>query len=253
MAGVNLEKIFKKRSKLLLRFFFKTHYLNVIFFAILFVGAGLAAFFTRGNENLLLHYILGGVAILLFLFLLLSILRLFNGNLKREEVDAIYAHDRQIAYDGLFKNLVIENSKSKYQAEPFEIVCPELYPRRNKILYRYFKEDGKVYYTHVGYSWLFFGEKSLYYYHSTVNHVHGYVGYDVSCEFDYKDIVSISTVTDHKNNVETFVLTITLVNGESLDIALRTRPNKIYTSTHALNEKEAAVVATIRNVIRNSK
>lgn len=253
MAGVNLEKIFKKRSKLLLRFFFKKNCKNVILFSLLFVALLVGAILTKAFNPIFVHYILGGLTILAFLFLLLSILRLFNGNLTREEVDAIFAHDRKIAYDGLFKNLVIENVKTKYQADPLEIVCPELYPRRNKILYRFFEKDGKVYYTHVGYSWLFFGEKSLYYYHSVVNHVHGYVGYDVSYEFDYKDIVTIQTVTDHQNDVETFVLTVSLVNGETLDIALRTRPNKIYTSTHTLSDKEAQVVSTIRGVIRNSK
>lgn len=253
MAGVNLDKIFNKRSKLLLRFFFKTQCLSVLIFGLIFAGLLTGALVTINVENALIHYILGGAAVLGFLLFLLSILGLFNGNLKREEVDAIYAHDRSIAYEGLFKNLVIENAKSKYQADPVEVVCPQLYPGRNKILYRYFKEDGKVYYTHVGYSWLFFGEKSLYYYHSVVNHIHGFVGFDESYEFDYKDIVGIKTETNHQNNIETFVLTISLVNGETLDIALRTRPNKIYTSTHKLSEKEELILSRVRNVIRNSK
>ena len=93
----------------------------------------------------------------------------------------------------------------------------------------------------------------MYYYHSTVNHIHGFVGYDQSYEFDYEDVVSIQTVTSHDNHVEKFVLTISLTNGETLNIALRTRPNKIYASTHVLSNKEAEVVARIRSVIRNSK
>ena len=75
----------------------------------------------------------------------------------------------------------------------------------------------------------------------------------MSCEFDYKDIVSISTSTTHKNDVEALVLTLSLVNGETLDIALRTRPNKVYGSTHELSEKEASILSTIRGVIRKSK
>jgi hypothetical protein len=174
-------------------------------------------------------------------------------NITREELEAVIAHDRGIAYDGLFKNLAIENVRSRYQTDPIEVVCPEVYPRRKTIIYRYFKKDSKVYYSQIGYSWLLFGEKSLYYYHASVNHIYGYVGHEVSCEFDYKDIVSLQTDTTHENGVESLVLSISLVNGEVLDIALRTRPNRVYGSTHQLSEKEAQVISTIRNVVRNSK
>jgi hypothetical protein len=208
---------------------------------------------TVGSENNLSHLIAGSVTAFFFLIFLLSVLRLFNKNITREELEAVIAHDRGVAYKQLFTNLSIENVKSKYQADPIEVVCPEVYPRRKTIVYRYFKKDSKVYYSQIGYSWLFFGEKSLYYYHSSVNHIYGYVGHEVSCEFDYKDIVSIQTRTSHEHDVEKFVLTISLVNGQELDIALRTRPNRIYGSTHELSEKEAQVLSTIRNVIRNSK
>lgn len=253
MANINLEKILKKRTTLLLRFFFKVHRLTVLFFAVLLAIMSFVSYKTLNPENQKLHIILGCVTAVVFLFFLLSILRLFNNNITREELEAVIAYDRDIAYQGLFRNLSIENIKSKYQAEPIELVCPEVYPRRKTIVYRFFKKDAKVYYSQIGYSWLFFGEKSMYYYHSSVNHIYGLVGYEVSYEFDYKDIVSVKTVTNHQNGVETFVLQISLTNGEVLDIALRTRPNKKYGSTHQLSEKEALVLSTIRNVIRSSK
>ena len=253
MAHVNINKILKKRTKLLLNFFFRVKCFSALFCFLLLGVAVYVSYTTVGNEDHLVHLISGGVTSLVFLIFLLSVLRLFNKNITREELEAVIAHDRGIAYSQLFKNLSIENIKSRYQAEPIEVVCPEVYPRRKTIVYRYFKKDSKVYYSQIGYSWLFFGEKSLYYYHSSVNHIYGYVGHEVSCEFDYKDIVSIQTSTTHENDVEALVLSLSLVNGQTLDIALRTRPNRIYGSTHELSEKEAQVLSTIRSVIRNSK
>ena len=253
MAQMNLEKILKNRSKRMLDFFFRTKCLSVLIMATLLVIAGVICYISYNPEDTLPHLIVGGATILIFLLLLLSILRLFNNNLTREEVDAVIAHDRQIAFDGLFQNLSIENIKSRYQVEPLELVCPEVYPGRKTICYRYFKKDSKVYYSQVGYTWLFFGEKSLYYYHASVNHVYGFIGYEVSTEFDYKDIVTVQTSVKHYHGVERFMLTLTLVNGESVNIALRTRPNFFYGSTHSLSEKEASVLSTIRQVIRKSK
>ena len=253
MTQIRLDKILKKRDKRLLDFFFRVKCLSVLVMFILLAVSCLVCYLTVDPENNLPHLIVGGVTILVFLLFLLSILRLFNNNITREEVDAIIAHDREIAFNGLFQNLAIENIRSRYQVEPLELVCPEVYPRRKTIVYRYFKEDSKVYYSQIGYTWLFFGEKSLYYYHSSVNHVYGYIGYEVSTEFDYKDIVTVQTTVNHVHGVETLMLTLSLVNGEYVNIALRTRPNNFYGSTHALSDKEAAVLSTIRKVIRNSK
>lgn len=251
MTDMNLEKILRNRVKLLLNFFFNVKCWSVLIFLILLVLGCVASYFTI--EYSTIHIICGAVTGLIFLFLLLAILRLFNKNITREEVDAIIAGDRSVVYDELFRSLSIEKLRSKYQAEPIELVCPEAYPGMNSIVYRYFNKDNKIYYSQIGYSWILFGEKSMYYYHASINHIHGYTGYEVSHEFDYKDIVSIKTAVTHENNVEKFVLTLSLTNGETLDIALRTRPNRVYKSTHKLSEKEELVLSTIRNVIRNSK
>ena len=251
MAQTKMEKILKNRVKLLLNFFFNVKCWSALIFFLLFVGGCVAAFFTLSNP--IVHYICGGVSALLFLLFLLALLRLFNNNITLEEAEKVFALDRQVVYDELFRSLSIEKLRSKYQAEPIELVCPEEYPRINSIVYRYFNKINKVYYSQVGYSWLLFGEKSMYYYHASVNHVYGYTGYEVSHEFDYKDIVSIKTAVSHENNVEKFVLSLSLSNGESLDIPLRTIPNKVYESTHKLTDKEALVLSTIRQIIRSSK
>ena len=251
MADIKFEKILKKRVKLLLNFFFNVKCWSVLVFFILLVIGCVASYFTLVNT--IVHFICGSVSILIFLFFLLAILRLFNKNITREEVEAIFARDRSFVYDELFKSLSIEKIRSKYQAEPIELVCPEEYPTINSIIYRFFKKDSKVYYSQVGYSWLLFGEKSMYYYRASINHIFGFTGYETSYEFDYKDIVSIKTAVTHENHVEKFTLTLSLTNGETLVIPLRTIPNKVYESTHKLTEKEAFVLSTIRNVIRSSK
>ena len=251
MSNTNLNKILANRAKLMLDFFFRVKRWSVLVFFILFAVSALAAGLTVKYD--VVHIILGCVTAIFFLLFLLAVLSLFNKNITREEVEAVIAYDRQIVYDELFKNLSIEKLRSKYQTDPIEVICPEVYPKMNSIVYRYFRFDNKTYYSQVGYSWLFFGEKSMYYYHASVNHIYGYNGYEVSYEFDYKDIVSIKTAVNHENNVETFVLTVSLTNGEKLDIALRTRPNNFYESTHKLSEKEVQILSTIRSVIRNSK
>ena len=147
MTDMNLNKILKNRTKLLFRFFFRVHCLSVLVFFLILAVSAAVSYFTVGNENAMVHLISGSVSALAFLLFLLSILRLFNGNITREELEAVIAHDRGVAYEGLFKNLAIENVKSKYQADPIEIVCPEVYPKRKTIVYRYFKKDHKVYFS----------------------------------------------------------------------------------------------------------
>ena len=246
-----LNRILPNRVKLMLDFFFRVKGWSILVCFILFALAAIASGLTVQSKEI--HIIFGCVTALFFLLLLLAILSLFNKSISREEVEILMAYDRQFVFDELFKNLSIEKLRSKYQTEPIEIVCPEVYPKMNSIVYRYFRYYNKTYYSQVGYTWLFFGEKSMYYYHASVNHIYGYNGYEVSNEFDYKDIVSIKTAVNHENDIETFVVTLTLTNGEALNIALRTRPNGSYESTHKLSEKEEQILSTIRSVIRNSK
>lgn len=252
MAELKSKKLLSKRTKLLYNYFLKARSFAIIFFAVLlliFVGV---TYLTSGG-NLIVHLVFGGVSILVFLLFLLSLLRVFNRNIKTEELEYIIKVDREAAYSNVFKNLDIENIKSKYQADPLEIICPEVYPGRKSIAYRYNKKNRKVYYSQVGYSWLFFGEKSLYYYHISVNHIHGYVGHEVSTEFDYSDVVSIHTETTHKGHVERLTLKLTLINGETFAINLRNLPNRDYGSTHKLSDREAEIITTIRNIVRNAK
>ena len=251
MSEVNLNKILEKRTKLLLDFFFRVRYWGFLVFLVIFLVSVILSAILLFNDTA--HIIAGCISAICFLLFLLALLGVFDKTIKREEVEAVMAYDREIVYNELFRNLSIEKIRSKYISDPIEVVCPEVYPKMNSIIYRYFRYDNKIYYSQVGYSWLFFGEKSLYYYHASVNHIYGYTGYEVSYEFDYKDIISIKTSVNHEDDVETFTLTLSLANGETLDIALRTRPNKFYESTHKLSEKEAKILSTIRNVIRNSK
>ena len=46
---------------------------------------------------------------------------------------------------------------------------------------------------------------------------------------------------------------LSLVNGEVVEINLRSRPTKYYESSHALTELEEKVLTTIRKTIRENK
>ena len=251
MTEMKLEKILGKRVKLLLNFFFKVRSWGVVVCLILMVLAGIASYFTLPYGWV--HTLCGCLTALFFLLFLLALLRLFNSNITQEEAEAVFAYDRKVVYDELFRNLSLEKNRSNYQAEPIELIVPEEYPRINTIVYRFFPKTGKLFYSQIKYSWILFGEKSMHYYHASVNHIHGYTGYEGSYEFDYKDIVSVKTLVTHENNVEKLILTLSLVNGETLDITLRSVVNKVYESTHKLSEKEALILSTIRKVIRGSK
>ena len=253
MADINLERILEKRVKFMIRFFYRPHIFGILLLFLVLGGCGYVSYTTVGNENPMVHLITGTVTVVAFLLFLLSILVMFNKNLSSEEVDALIAHDRSVAYEGLFENLVIENNKGNYQTDPIEVVCPDIYPNRKPVAYRYFKKSNKVYYSHIGYTWLFFGENSLYYHHSSINHIYGGVDEEVSCEFNYKDIVSVQTTRAYEKGIRVLVLSISLVNGEVFDIPLRIRPNRISDATYQLTEKEASIISTIRKVVRKSK
>ena len=252
MAQVNRKKLYKKRWRKMLYFFFKVKSVSVFVTLVLLIGVLLAAYFTKGN-NLAVHVILGSVSILAFLIFLLAILRAFNNKLTCAEMDVIIADSRKKAYDGLFVNFAVNNSKKEFIAEPIELTCPEVFPGRKTIVYRHFKKTGKVYYSQMGYTWLLFGPNRLFYYHASVNYIYDLLGYETATEVSYKDIVSVKTETTYRNNTEMVTLYLSLTNGEVIDIKLRTRPSKLYTSTHELNETEVKVLSTIRKIIRENK
>lgn len=257
MTKINEKSIYKKREKLLLNFFFNVKSRIAIIFFVLFAAALAATFLTRefGSDNGLkiAHICLGSLSILLLLLFILSLLHVFNGNITYEELEQIIKNDREIAYSGLFQGLAIKNSKSDYLEAPIEVISPELYPGRNTIVYRYIKETNKVYYSQSGYSWLLFGEKRLFHYHASVNHIYGYVGFEVAQEISYSDIVNVKSEVVRQNKLETLTISLSLINGEVINIVLRAIPGLEVGSTHRLSELETKIITTIRQVIRDNK
>lgn len=248
---VNTTKLLKRREKLMFNFFFKVKSKAAILFFLGMVVLGVGAYFTL--ENKLIHYILGSLTALCLLCGLLSLLHVFNGNISIAELEEIIKHDRQIAYDGLFKNLAIRDNKADFIESPLEVVCPDLYPGRNTIVYRYMKKNNKVYYSQTGYNWLLFGKDSLFHYTASVNHIYGYVGYEVAEEVRYTDVVNVKTVVSKENNCERLTLYLSLVNGTEVKLILRNLPNQLENSTRQLSDVEANLINTVRRCIRNNK
>lgn len=250
MAQVNEKKLLKKRSKRMLEFFFKIRSKSVIIALVLLLAAVAATYYAIHIKNVNLHYVLGSVSIFVFVLFLLSILRVFNNKLTCDDLEAIIDIDRRTALNGLFKNFAIKNSKSEYISDPIEITCPEVYPGRKTIVYRFIKKRNKVYYSQTGYSWLFFGQDRLFYYHASINHVHGFVGYEVASEVLYENIVHVRSESTFIRGQERITLYLSLVNGEVIDVVLRSRPTKIYESSHELTPVEEKILTSIRTNLR---
>ena len=252
MAQVNEKKLLKKRSKRMLEFFFKVRSKSVVITLLILAIFASVTYYAIGKEMLTLHYVLGSFSILAFVLFLLSILRVFNNKLTCEDLDAIIAVDRSTAFGGLFKNFAIKNAKSEYIADPIEITCPEVYPGRKTIVYRFIKKRSKVYYSQTGYSWLFFGQDRLFYYHASINHIYGYVGHEIASEVEYKNIVHVRSESTYVKGQERITVYLSLVNGEVLEIVLRTRPTKVYKSSHDLSPVEEQILTSIRTHLRNN-
>lgn len=248
---VNKKQLLRKRVKLMFNFFFKVRSKLIILFVLLLAGSATAAYFTVANP--LAHYILGSVTALFFLLTFLCLLRLFNGNLTYQEVEQLIKHDRQIAYDGLFKNLAIRDEKTDYVSTPVEVVSPDLYPGRNTIVYRYIKKTNKIYYSQSSYSWLLFGKDTLFHYRASVNHIYGLVGYEIAQEISYSDIVNVKTVVGKTNNTETLTLSLGIINGTNVDVVLRNLPNQLSDQTRQLSDAETSIINKVRKAVRENK
>lgn len=260
MATMKIEKLKKRRSKLLLNYFFNVKGKAAIILLFLFIIAGAFAFLTSSSSpvesmiNSKTHLYLGSGVIFLFLLFLLALLNVFTNRITcDEEVEALLNIDKKAAFDEMFSNFALKNDQKEFICNPIEITYPEVYPGRNTIVYRYSKESKKVYYSQVGFNWLMFGQKTFYYYHMAVNHIYGYVGYGVAEEVNYKDIVSVKTVTTRRSKFEKVTLFLSLKSGEKIEIVLRNRPTKSEGSTENLNEQEKLVLGIIRKTIREQK
>lgn len=252
MAQVNEKKLLKKRCKRMLEFFFKIGSKSALIALVILLAAASWTFYAMSIKNVWLHYVLGSVSVFAFVIFLLSILRVFNNKLTPDDLEAVIAIDRRAALNGLFQNFAIKNSKNEYICDPIEITSPEVYPGRKTIVYRFIKKRNKVYYSQTGYSWLFFGKERLFYYHASINHVHGFVGHEIASEVSYKNIVHVRSESTFEKGQERITVYLSLVNGEIISIVLRSRPTKVYESSHELTEVEEKILTSIRTNIREN-
>lgn len=259
MKRVRTDKLLKRRAKLILDYFFNVKgKLLAIFSVTLIVLLAFSVLTCSQNfavlANETIHYILGSLAIFNLLLILLTVLKVFSSKIDYEELEQIFETDRKVAKEELFKVMALKNDRKDYINDPIEIICPENYPGRNTIVYRYEPAIKKVFYSQTGYLWLLFGAKTFYYYHVSINHVYGMVGFESGVEVNYKDIVSVKTETKRSNKVESLVMSLGLINGETLEIVIRNAPSKLDDgSTKRLSESEEKIVKLLREIIRNNK
>ena len=271
---VKVKKLNKQRARLTVDYFFHRgrYAAYVILFMLFAIVFGVLAVVRVGYPT---HYIFSSVCLLLLLFAILTIVKVFSNQIDCVTLERLMAKDREVAYAGLFDHLAIVNDRSKYLAEPIELVVPQVYPGRTTLLYRYDKKSQKLYYSQTGYTWILFGESNLFTYNVSVNHIHGFVGYECADEISYSDVVNVQSRVEKENGIETLMVTLSLINSEKIDICLRrraTRAEKYLNSlpknerkalinsgaqfegsTDALNDREKELIARIRLAIRNNK
>jgi len=263
---INLSSLNKHRARLMVNYFFnRKYYIGsaiLLGFLALLCGAGAIIFETEVlkdfGQRTLMHILLAVGFLFCTLFTILFIIKLFANFIDHTTLEAIIGRDRAKAMDGLFGHLAIENDSKQYIETPIELVSPEMYPGRNKTLYRYEKKAKKIYYSQTGYTWVLFGENNLFLYHVAVNHVNGFVGFEDACEVAYSDIVNVRTSVTREKTFEFLKMNLSLVDGHSLEITIRGR--KIFLlngqfddSTYPITDSEALIVERIRKVIRSHK
>ena len=275
---IRQKKFNRRRARLMIGYFFnsKAYILAAICFFLLAVGCGISAVFFKEQPRW--HIGFGGLTIVFLLFVVLIAIRAFSGRINWATLEHVIENDRKRAYMGLFKHLAINNNRKEYIDDPLEIKSATMYPGRTRTLYRYEKKTGKLYYSQTSYTWVLFGENNLFVYNSLVNHINGYVGYEVASEVSYQDIVNVQSSVNRHGNLEFLLMTLTLLDGKELVITLRSTPNRgrvdyvegdiarpekqdIYSrrakdavgSTDALSEKEAFIIQKIRMNIREHK
>lgn len=251
------EEYFKKhREKLMLNFFFnKRSIVLVIILALLTIGLGFGAYYFADT---LIHYIFGFATAIALLFFILGTVRVFNSQIDEVVVEGAISDARNIAYQDLYKTLAINNRKDEYIEDPLEFINPDLYPGRNTILYRFVRKSGKVYYSQTRYDWILFGEKNLFHYGSSINHIYGFVGFEVADEVAYTDIVNVKTtvkrITKNFHVYDQLVLNISLVDAREIEVIIRNRVvKKDHGSTLRIDALEEQVLKKLRLAIRNNK
>lgn len=153
-------------------------------------------------------------------------------------------------------------SKADYpNVAPFVITIPEGFHFSDKVKYRLdISADGTqtLLYDQSQVTTIFFGETTVFYHRSNINHKTGEIAYDVAGEFSYFDIVYVETAFkfDNEDRPKHLYLTLDLSLADGTQVNLKLRNERLEfasPSEELITEKEQFVLRTFKERIRKSK
>jgi len=141
------------------------------------------------------------------------------------------------------------------------ITVPDAFDKDGRVNYRLdTREDGThtLLYDQALVTALFFGHDTLYYHQANIDHRDGHIGFDVSGEFSYFDVVHMETSLKYDNNDKpkyiTLDIEIGLSDGNKVPFHLRNhRIHDDYNLDTLLTPTEQKVLHTLKQKVRESR
>jgi hypothetical protein len=176
---------------------------------------------------------------------------------SKEDFHAIIKEDYEHAMERACEILSISRQQAA-RFSPVIITIPDAFGRKDKVSYRLdVNADGSttLLYDQTLITVLMFTESSLLYYQSHINHETGQIGYDITGEIKFFDIVYVETELSFDNyespKYSRLDMKLNLVNGQSIKLHLRNhRISLDYPLDQLLTTKEKQVIGLIKKSIR---
>jgi hypothetical protein len=174
-----------------------------------------------------------------------------------EDFHTIIKDDYEHAMERACSLLAI-NRQQAARFSPVIITIPDAFGKNDVVSYRLdINADGTttLLYDHSLVTILMFTESSLLYYQSHINHETGQIGYDITGEIKFFDIVFVESELSYddidKPKYSRLDLRLNLVNGQKIKIHLRNhRLSPEYPMDQLLTDKEKQVIQLIKQSIR---
>lgn len=256
---VKIEKTLKqpKRSQLMTAYFTKGHTnVRIIAFLcfLLFLAAGIIVMQLGWSD--LLAYALFAVALVAFIYFILTVFRVLAKYLKDEEVDELIESDMHQAFIQAFAYLGITKDDVS-ELQPLVTQSPEVFPGSKQIYFKSAKKHTPRY-SQSKYNALLFGIDQLYFYGANINHINGAISYNTTQEFSYFDVVSVGSTLgidlSDKYPRETLDLVFTLIDSQKITLRLRDHVvQNVDKGAHPITEEEMAIIVAVRSLIRDKK
>lgn len=181
-----------------------------------------------------------------------------------------FAGRQNVSYEEMLQadyNQVIDRAHQLSSIQPADysshilITVPDAFDQTSKVSYRLDKRADGTYtllYDQALVTVVFFGDDSLFYHQANVDHRNGHIGFDVSGEFNYFDVVHMGTSIkyDHPTHPKyiTLDLEVGLADGTIVPFHLRNhRIHEEYDINVLLTPQETIFLDTLKHKVRGSR